>query len=61
MKTIKKLSIILGFAIPTITLALFWNLQCNNEKELVLAVAVVMFFVSWGAGKFIEVGIKSIK
>ena len=61
MKKLIKLSIILGFAIPTITLALFWNLQCNNEKELVLAVAVVMFFVSWIAVRFIEVGLKSIK
>ena len=61
MKTIKKLSIILGFAIPTITVITFANLMADGQKELYVAVAVVTYFMGWGFGEMTRVGIKSFK
>ena len=61
MKKLIKLSIILGFAIPTITVIFFGILMADNQKELYVAVAVVTYFMGWGFGKASEEGIKSIK
>ena len=61
MKQLKKLAIILSFAIPTIALNTAWNLQANNEKELILGVAIAMFFITWSIVNVINEALKSIK
>ena len=61
MNKLKKLAIILSFAIPTIALNTAWNLQANNEKELVLVLAIAMFYVNWSIITFMNEALKSIK
>jgi len=61
MKTIQKILIVIGFATAPIVLSATWNLQANGEIQLLIAVAVVTFIMSWIAVRFIEVAFKSIK
>ena len=47
MKTIQKILIVIGFATAPIVLSATWNLQANGEIQLLIAVAVVTFIMSW--------------
>lgn len=50
--------IFICFFVPVVSLGAFWNMQANGEKELIVAVSVVMFFITWIAVEFIEAGLK---
>ena len=61
MKTIQKILIVLGFAIPMIIFSTVYIVLANGEIELIVAVSAVMFVANWITVEGIRAGIKSIK